>query len=364
VDIKPRHDVDQAARAFDIQGDFLGAAPYGSGHINDSYCAVFQRNGTTPRYLLQRINHGIFKDPVTLMENIERVTGHLAVQVADDPDRERRVLTLIPTRGKGVLHRDADGNYWRAYRFIENATTYNSVESPDQAYQAAKAFGEFQRMLADLPAPRLHDTIPDFHHTPKRFAALERAIAADAAGRVSLAGPEIDFALARKPLANVLLDAALPERVTHNDTKINNVMLDDATGEGTCVIDLDTVMPGLAAYDFGDMVRTATSPTAEDERDLSKVTMQFPLFEALARGYLSTAGGFLTSSEKEHLAVAGKVITFEIGIRFLTDYLSGDTYFKVHREGHNLDRCRTQFKLLESIEQQEGEMNRLVRSLS
>jgi aminoglycoside phosphotransferase (APT) family kinase protein len=364
VDIKPRHDVVAAARAFDIQGDFLGASPYGSGHINDSYCAVFQRNGTTPRYLLQRINHSIFKDPVTLMENIERVTGHLAVQVADDPDRERRVLTLIPTRGKGVLHRDADDNYWRAYRFIENATTYNSVESPGQAYQAAKAFGEFQRMLADLPAPRLHDTIPDFHHTPKRFAALERAIAADAAGRVSLAGPEIDFALARKPLANVLLDAALPERVTHNDTKINNVMLDDATGEGTCVIDLDTVMPGLAAYDFGDMVRTATSPTAEDERDLSKVTMQFPLFEALARGYLSTAGGFLTSSEKEHLAVAGKVITFEIGIRFLTDYLSGDTYFKVHREGHNLDRCRTQFKLLESIEQQEGEMNRLVRSLS
>jgi aminoglycoside phosphotransferase (APT) family kinase protein len=379
VDIKPRHNVDRpppqqrepvagdpgiAARAFDIEGDFLGASPYGSGHINDTYRAVFRRNGTMPRYLLQRINHRIFKDPVTLMENIERVTAHLAAQVADHPDRDRRVLTLIPTRKDEVLHRDADGNYWRAYRFIENATTYNSVESASQAYQAAKAFGEFQHMLADLPAPRLHDTIPDFHHTPKRFEALEKAIAADVAGRAGQAGPEIEFALSRKSLSQILINADLPERVTHNDTKINNVLLDDTTGEGTCVIDLDTVMPGLAAYDFGDMVRTATSPAAEDERDLSKVNMQFPLFEALARGYLSTAGSFLTPSEKEHLAVAGKVITFEIGIRFLTDHLSGDTYFKVHREGHNLDRCRTQFKLLASIEQQEGEMNRLVRSLS
>ena len=363
MDINSSHNVGEAARAFDIQGDFLGASPYGSGHINDTYCVVFQQNGGASRYLLQRINHRIFKNPVTLMENIERVTTHLAARVADHPDRDRRVLTLIPTRANDVLLKDADNNYWRAYRFIEKATTYNSVESPDQAYQAAKAFGEFQSMLADLPTPRLHDTIPDFHHTPKRYAALERAIAADVAGRASLAAPEIDFALARKPLSSVLLDAGLPERVTHNDTKINNVMLDDATGEGTCVIDLDTVMPGFVAYDFGDMVRTATSPAAEDERDLSRVHMQFPLFEALARGYLSTAGSFLTTSEKQHLAAAGKVITFEIGIRFLTDYLSGDTYFKVHREGHNLDRCRTQFKLLESIEQQQEEMNRLIRSI-
>jgi hypothetical protein len=363
VEIRNKQDVEAAARTFDINGDFISAAPYGSGHINDSYCAVFRRNGATSRYLLQRINHHIFKDPVVLMQNIERVTAHLAAQVAGHPDRNRRVLTLIATRTDGPLHVDEDGNYWRGYRFIENATTYNSVESPEQAYQAARAFGEFQRMLADLPAPRLHDTIPDFHHTPRRFAALERAIDADIAGRVSLAGPEIEFALARKPLSCVLLDAALPERVTHNDTKINNVLLDDATGEGTCVIDLDTVMPGLAAYDFGDMVRTATSTAPEDEVDLSKVSMQFPLFEALARGYLSTAGEFLTRPEKEHLAVAGKVITFEIGIRFLTDFLSGDTYFKVHRPGHNLDRCRSQFKLLESIEQQESRMNELIQSI-
>jgi len=352
-----------AARAFAISGEFAGAAPYGSGHINDSYCAVFEQGGASTRYLLQRINHHIFKNPVALMENIERVTAHLATRVADDPDHDRRALTLIPTRASGVLYVDADGNYWRAYRFIGNATTYNSVQSPEQAFQAARAFGEFQRMLADLPAPRLHDTIPDFHHTPKRFAALEQAIAADVAGRAAGARPEIDFARARKSLVTRLVEAGLPERVTHNDTKINNVLLDDATGVGTCVIDLDTVMPGLAAYDFGDMVRTATSPSPEDEQDLSRVNMEFPLFEALARGYLSTAGGFLTPAEKESLVFAGKLITFEIGIRFLTDFLSGDTYFKVHREGHNLDRCRAQFKLVQSIEFQEEQMAELIRSI-
>jgi len=192
---------------------------------------------------------------------------------------------------------------------------------------------------------------------------LEKAIDADVANRARLAKPEIEFALGHKSICSTLLDAKLPERVTHNDTKFNNVMLDDATGEGICVIDLDTVMPGLALYDFGDMVRTTTSPTQEDERDLGKVGMHFPMFEALVRGYLSTAGGFLTKAEKQYLAFSGKLITFEIGVRFLTDYLCGDTYFKVHREGQNLDRCRTQFKLVESIEQQEEQMNRLVESL-
>ncbi len=222
--------------------------------------------------------------------------------------------------------------------------------------------------LSSLPPPRLHETIPDFHNTPKRFAALEQAIAqaiaADAAGRDSArpTGDRICAARAKAITGN-LLDAGLPERITHNDTKFNNVLLDDKTGEAVCVIDLDTVMPGLALYDFGDMVRTTTSPAAEDERDLSKVTMQFPMFEALVRGYLETAGAFLTPAEKKYLAFSGKLITFEIGIRFLTDYLAGDTYFKVHREGHNLDRCRAQFKLVESIEQKEDEMNRLVESI-
>jgi Ser/Thr protein kinase RdoA (MazF antagonist) len=361
--MKLKHDVRAVARQFQIHGEFLEAAPYGSGHINDTYCVVFQQAGTPVRYILQRINHGIFKNPVALMENIQRVTSHLAAKAGGQPEATRRVLTLVAARDGRAWLVDADGNHWRAYLFIEKARTYDAVESVEQAFKAARAFGQFQAQLADLPAPRLHDTIPDFHHTPKRFAALEQAIGADVAGRAALAGREIQFALAHKAITGVLLDARLPERVTHNDTKFNNVMLDDATGEGICVIDLDTVMPGLALYDFGDMVRTTTSPAKEDERDLSKVVMQFPMFEALIRGYLPAAGGFLTPAEKKLLPFSGKLITFEIGIRFLTDYLAGDTYFKVHRDGHNLDRCRTQFKLVESIEQQEPEMNKLIGAI-
>jgi hypothetical protein len=357
------HNVGAAARQFQICGEFCNAMPYGSGHINDTYRAEFRHAGVSAHYILQRINSNIFKNPAAVMENIQRVTDHLAAQVAGEPDSRRRVLSLIPTRDGRSWHVDAEAGHWRAYHFIDNARTYDAVESTEQAFQAGKAFGHFQRLLVGLPTPRLHDTIPDFHHTPKRFAALQQAIAADVAGRAILAKPEIEFALARQSITGVLLGANLPERVTHNDTKFNNVMLDDASGEGICVIDLDTVMPGLVAYDFGDMVRTTTSSTREDEQDLSKVTMQFPMFEALARGYLASAGGFLTKEEKQYLAFAGKLITFEIGIRFLTDYLAGDTYFKVHREGHNLDRCRTQFKLIESIEQQEEKMKCLVESI-
>ena len=337
--------------------------PYGSGHINDTYCAIFEQGASRARYIIQRINHLIFKNPVALMENIQRVTSHIGKKCAGLADADRRVLTLVPAHDGKSYHRDADGNYWRVYLFIERAKTYDAVETTGQAFQAASSFGAFQKHLADLAAPRLHDTIPDFHHTPKRFAAFEKAVESDAASRAALAKSEIEFAFRNKPAASLLLDAQLPERVTHNDTKLNNVMLDDASGEGICVIDLDTVMPGLALYDFGDMVRTTTSPTKEDERDLSRVGMQFPMFEALARGYLSTAAGFLTPAEKTLLPVAGKVITFEIGLRFLTDFLSGDTYFKVHREGHNLDRCRTQFKLVESIEQQSEAISRLVNSI-
>ena len=358
-----KHDVRAVAANFQIAGEFLEAAPYGSGHINDTYCVVFNQGGTRVRYIFQRINHAIFKNPVALMENVQRVTAHLAAKIAGETDSSRRVLTLIPARSGAACYCDPAGNHWRVYIFIEAARGYDAVENPAQALAAAQAFGRFQKLLADLPAPRLHDTIPDFHHTPRRFAALEQAIAADAVNRAQLARPEIEFALRHKAMVSVLLEANLPERVTHNDTKFNNVLLDDATGVGVCVIDLDTVMPGLALYDFGDMVRTTTSPAKEDERDLSKVTMQFPMFEALARGYLSSAADFLTPAEKKFLPFSGQLITFEIGLRFLTDYLAGDTYFKVHREGHNLDRCRTQFKLVESIEQQTGQMNRLVESL-
>ena len=358
-----KHDVGAIARHFEIAGDFLNTEPYGSGHINDTYRVACDNGGSRVRYIFQRINRKIFKDPVALMEKIQRVTAHLGNKIGSNTSDDRRVLRLISARDQKPYFCDEDGNYWRVYAFIERARTFDSPESPKMAYEAAKAFGRFQKLLADLPAPRLHDTIPDFHHTPKRFAAFERAIEADAMNRAMQVKPEIEFALMHKAMVNRLLNAKLPERVTHNDTKLNNVMLDDESNEGICVIDLDTVMPGLAPYDFGDMVRTTTSNTKEDERDLSKVAMEFPMFEALARGYLTHAAGFLTPAEKTLLAFSGKLITFEIGLRFLTDFLCGDSYFKVHRENHNLDRCRTQFKLVESIEQQEEHMSRLVEAL-
>jgi phosphotransferase family enzyme len=357
------HHARAVAEQFQIDGEFVAAKPYGSGHINDTYLVVFQQAGRPLRYILQRLNHNIFRNPVALMENIQRVTTHLAAKVAGEAESHRLVLTLIPARDGRAWYVDAEGNYWRAYRFVENARTYDAAESPQQAFQAAMAFGRFQQLLADVPAPRLHDTIPDFHHTPKRFYAFQQALLSDIANRAIHVQHEIDFALVRAPIASLLINANLPERVTHNDTKFNNVMLDDATGRGICVVDLDTVMPGLALYDFGDMVRTTTSPAQEDERDLSRVTMQFPMFEALVHGYLASAGGFLTKAEKDHLVASGKVIIFEQGIRFLADHLAGDTYYKIHREGHNLDRCRTQFKLLESIEQQEEAMSQLVDSI-
>jgi Ser/Thr protein kinase RdoA (MazF antagonist) len=358
------HDLAAVVSHFEIPGVFSGATPYGSGHINDSYSAVVFQGNRKVRFLVQRMNHHIFKDPIAVMENIQRVTSHLAEQLAGEPDRARRVLALVPACDGRAWHMDEGGNYWRAYRFIENASSYDAVQTPRQAHQAGKAFGRFQQMLARMPAPRLHETIPDFHNTPKRFAALQRAISEDVANRAAGACADIDFALAHESIVGILVYANLPERVTHNDTKFNNVLLDDATGEGICVIDLDTVMPGLASYDFGDMVRTTTSPAMEDEQDLSKVSMEFSMFEALTRGYLDAAGSFLTNAEKQHLAIAGKLITLEVGLRFLTDHLAGDTYFKVHREGHNLDRCRTQFKLVESIERQEEKMGRLVDNLA
>jgi Ser/Thr protein kinase RdoA (MazF antagonist) len=356
-------DAKAAANQFDFNGEVSSLTPHGSGHINDTYLVTCQGPGAPVRYILQHINRHVFHDPVAVMENVERVTAHLAMQAAGEPDGARRVLRLVPARDGRDWHIDAHGETWRAYRFIEDARTYETATSTAQAFQAARAFGHFQQQLSSLPPPRLHETIPDFHNTPKRYAALEQAVAADAVGRAALAKPEIEFARSRQAITGILLDAGLPERITHNDTKFNNVLLDNKTGEAVCVIDLDTVMPGLALYDFGDMVRTTTSPAAEDEQDLSKVRMQFPMFEALVRGYLESAGVFLTTAEKKYLAFSGKLITFEIGIRFLTDYLAGDTYFKVHRDGHNLDRCRAQFKLVESIEQQEDKMSQLVESI-
>jgi Ser/Thr protein kinase RdoA (MazF antagonist) len=354
------------SKQFQIYGQIFHAETCKIGHINETYSATYDQGGTKVRYIHQKINRNVFKDPPTVMRNLIRVTNHLRrkLEAEDLPDITRRCLTVIPTRDGHPYYRDPEGEYWRSFLFVEGVQTFESVQSPQQAFEAGRAFGEFQRLLVDLPGERLHDTIPDFHNTRKRFNALQQAIQEDRANRAQQAKAEIEFALKHEDLADVLLSAQangkVPERVTHNDTKFNNVMLDTATGKAICVVDLDTVMPGLALYDFGDMVRTTTSPTLEDERDLRNVRMQMPMFENLAKGYLCAAGRFLTPAEKSFIAFSGKLLTFTIGLRFLTDFLNGDMYFRVHRPGHNLDRCRTQFKLIQSIEEQEAAMQKLV----
>jgi len=327
---------------------------------------VVDQAGTAIRYLLQRINERVFKNVPALMENVQRVTAHATKRAAEsgDADASRRALTLVPARSGLPYHRDAAGGWWRCYLFIEGARTHDLVESPEQARAAARAFGEFQRMLVDLPGERLNETIPFFHHTRRRFEAFQRSVEADSHGRAAQARNEIGFALQHESLVDVLLNlqakGEIPERVTHNDTKFNNVMLDDATQAGICVIDLDTVMPGIALNDFGDMVRSGTNSAAEDERELSNVHARLPIFEALVDGYLSAARPFLNDAEIAHLAISGQVITFEIGLRFLTDFLSGDTYFKIKRSSHNLDRAGNQFAMVRSLVAQQSVMESLV----
>ena len=357
------------SRHFQIYGEIQHAETFKIGHINETYSATYEQGGTRVRYIHQKINKRVFKNPPTVMKNLMRVTTHIRRKLEAERagDITRRSLIVIPTRDGQSYFQNGDGEYWRTFVFIEGVQTFEAVQTPQQAFEAGRAFGEFQSHLVDLPDGRLLETIPDFHHTRKRFQALQAAIQKDHFNRAKEAAEEIAFVNAHDGMVDVIRQAMekgrIPERVTHNDTKFNNVMLDIRTGEAKCVVDLDTVMPGLALYAFGDLVRTTTSPAKEDERDLTKVQMQLPLFAALARGYLATAGAFLTKAEKQHLVTAGKLITFEIGIRFLTDFLEGDVYFKVHRAGHNLDRCRTQFKLVESITQQAKPMNRLVEQL-
>ncbi len=354
---------------FQIYGEILHAELLKIGHINETYTATYDQGGTRVRYIHQKLNRKVFRKPASVMKNLIRVTSHLRKKFETQNVRDvtRRSLNVIPTReGKAYLEmRNRD--IWRTFVYVGGVRTFEAVQSPAQAFQAGRAFGEFQYLLIDLPGGRLVETIPHFHNTRKRFEAFQRAVQADHYNRATGARAEIDFALRHEPIVDVILTALakgqIPERITHNDTKFNNVMLDVMTGEAMCIVDLDTVMPGCALYDFGDMTRTTTSPTLEDELDLSKVKMQMPMFKALARGYLSSAGQFLTQAERDLTAFSAKLITFEIGLRFLTDYLSGDVYFRTHREGHNLDRCRTQFKLVQSIERQETAMQRFVNHL-
>lgn len=343
---------------------FLFAEPYGEGHINETYAAYYRRvDGTEYRNILQKINNYVFPDVDGLMENIKGVTDYLRGIVG-----ERETMTVIPTKDGKAYYLDPDGNYWRSYIFIENATAYQKIEKDEDFFTCGVSFGRFQQQLADYPAHLLHETIVNFHNTPSRYKALHAAIAADKAGRAAEVAEQIAFALEREVGADVLVEGmangTLPCRVTHNDTKLNNILIDDETGRGQCVIDLDTVMPGAVAFDFGDCIRFGASTAAEDETDLSKVEMSLHLFRVFTDGYLSTAAPFLTQAELDSLVDGARLMTLECGVRFLTDYLDGDVYFRIHRPRHNLDRCLTQFKLVADMEQKEAEMRAIVKELA
>lgn len=350
---------------FAIAGEFVEGHEIDSGHINSTYIATYRRDdGRIRRYILQRINEYVFKDPMAVIKNVECVTRHINWKVLRvKRDLGGQTLNMYPARGGRSYAVGEGGGIWRCYNFIEGCKTYDVVENTRQAYQAARAFGSFQDLVSDIDAEDVVETIPDFHNTPKRFERFMEVVDADPKGRLKNVEKEVQFIREREGLCNHLISllksGELPPRITHNDTKLNNVMMDAETDEAVCVIDLDTVMPGLSAYDFGDLVRTATSPAEEDETDLSKVDMRMPMFEALAEGYLDGCD-CLTKAEIKNLVTGGKVITLETAIRFLTDYLEGDVYFKTEREGHNLDRARTQIALVQKIEEKEEEMERFV----
>lgn len=360
----PVRDLRAIGARFHVPGAFVGAAPHGSGHINETYAASYDQAGTTVRYIHQRVNGHVFRDPVALMDNVSRVLAHAAVKLAGGPDASRRALTLVPARDGRPYVVDDEGAVWRTYLFVERIRTYDIVDTPAQAEAAAGAFGRFQALLSDLGGPRLHDTIADFHHTRKRFEAFVAAVDADACNRAAACRDAIALALAHEDDAGRLMAAAargeVPERVTHNDTKINNVLIDVASGEALCVVDLDTTMPGLAPVDFGDMVRTATNAAAEDEEDPGRVSSRPEMFEALVRGYLASAGTFLRPAEIQWLAFAGQLLAFEQAIRFLGDHLQGDRYYRIHRPGHNLARARAQLALMVSIARQRDAYERVV----
>ena len=353
-----------AASAFDFGGPMVcDPHHYGEGHINDTF--VVWRADHTKRFILQRINTDTFTDPAGLMENICGVTRHLRTKIqAEGGDPRRECLNVIPTLSGAAYYIDSEGNAWRAYDFVENTVCLQQVGCEADFRTVAETLGKFQNQLADYPASTLHETIARFHDTPNRYANFEKALAADALGRAKTIAPEIAFIHAREKDCHVLLDqlaaGEIPLRVTHNDTKINNVLLDEATGKGICVIDLDTVMPGLSAYDFGDSIRTGANDCAEDEPDQSKVHFDLHLYEVFAKGYLSTAGSTMHTAEKKSLAWGAKLMTLECGIRFLTDYLEGDHYFRIARPNHNLDRARTQFTLVRQMEDVFDQMTAIV----
>lgn len=358
--------IDEAIAQFAIKGALKEKRPYGNGHINDTYLLVYETpEGKTARYILQRMNHSIFKKPRELMENVVNVTEYLRRIILErGGDADRETLNVVRTTAGESCYEDEDHNFWRVFLFIENTLCLEMVENAGDFYDSAVAFGNFQKMLADYPADTLHETIPNFHNTPSRFQDFKRAVEEDAAHRASLAEKEIAFALEREAetaaLTDLLARGELPLRVTHNDTKLNNILFDAQSKKALCIIDLDTVMPGLSHYDFGDSIRFGASTGAEDEQDLTRVELDLNLFEAFTRGYLEGCDGSLTEKEIEMLPMGAKLMTYECGIRFLADFLSGDVYFKIHRENHNLDRARTQFKLVADMEAKWDQMTAIV----
>ena len=342
---------------FQLDTPAVSCEPYGCGHVNVTYVVVTE---SKRRYILQKISTRAFKDVPALMANISAVTSYLRERT-DDP---RGTLTLIPTVDGECFLDCGNNDYYRVYDFIEDSLCLQAAETPEDFYQSAVGFGRFQQMLKDFPAETLSETIVNFHNTKDRYRIFRETLAADPCGRAAGVQAEIEFALARAEEASILVDqqaaGLLPTRVTHNDTKLNNVMLDAETKKALCVIDLDTVMPGLSLYDFGDSIRFGASTAAEDEKDLSKVEMNLELFRIYARGFLQECPG-LTEQERKMMPMGAKMMTLECGVRFLTDYLDGDNYFKTHYDGHNLDRCRTQFKLVADMEQKWADMERIIK---
>lgn len=361
----PSCKIKEIANEFAIPGSFISGIEIDRGHINSTYLVEYAlEDGCEDRYVLQRINEAVFPDPKAVMRNVEVVTRHINWKVLRvRRDLSGQTLNLFPARG-GRFHAEINKDeIWRCYNFIEGCRTYDIVENARHAYEAAKAFGSFQDLVSDLPLENIEETIPDFHNTPQRYKNLMQSVAEDPFNRAKTIEKELDFVRSNEEIFSRLIDlhaaGILPTRITHNDTKINNVMIDSETGEAVCVIDLDTVMPGLSLYDFGDMVRTAVSPAAEDESDLSKVVFRMPIFEALVEGYLDGCD-CLCDAEIENLAFSGKLISLETGIRFLNDFLLGDIYFKIAHKNQNLDRARSQFQLARELEKYEAQMQKSV----
>ncbi len=362
-------DIPAVVSRFSIDGDVVSAAPYGSGHINDSFRVEVSGPDGARAYLFQRINRGIFKNPPQMMENISRVTRHirgrLEARGADQLDR--CVLSVVQSRDNLPYCRDNAGEYWRAYPFVEGTRSIDMVTSPDQAFEAARMFGEFLQLLEGLPGPPLYDTIPHFHDGHKRMQDFFRVLEKDEHNRAKSAQEEIRFVREHASMFQVfpalVRSGEMVMRTVHNDTKVNNLLFDAHSGEGLCVIDLETVMPGISLYDFGDLARTVVSGAAEDEVDLSRVEVDLPIFKALAAGFIRGVGDILTPVERGLLVFSCKVMTQIIGLRFLTDYLAGDIYFKVHRPGQNLDRGRVQFQLVKSLIRHTHPMQKIVASI-